>query len=521
MERAALALHKVKALVLYENIPINVFFAVKEFFPDICSQQADNATIKIPETKQKEVVDGKKDFINEGKKLQEVCKLNPNIVNVNEVFEANGTAYYVLEYLEGGDLRKMVRDNGSPLTEQQMLNVMLPIGRALQCLHDNRMLHLDVKPDNIVMRRNPLSGILEPELIDFGISAHFNKDGTPTSKTPSQGISPGYSPIEQYSQVMRFDPKIDVYAYCATCLYLLSAKDPIEATNIPHDFVKNELPTSISSNVANAIVCGMSKDKVSRTATIGDVLAMFSNKDIVEPRSTIKIDGQTTEKKEINTSAFVPQKTQKASPKHGKKLFIVLTVLVVAALIVGIALLSKRCGNTVVSNESDNSDNSSNSSYVESVSDHDLSPRSKSSDELESPVFDYANVLTEEDISEITRKIIDLDKLHLAEVAVLLVPSFEGKTPHDFAADFGNKIGVGSNVINDGIVIAIKPKTDDSPGQAYIASGLGIEKIIPDEMCKNIIDEEMIPEFKQNDYGKGIMKALDRIEIILTENYTK
>ena len=269
--------YKVKTRVQYKNIRIDAFFAVKEYFPDICSRQSDNATIKIPETKQKEIVDGKKDFINEGLKLQQVCKLNPNIVNVNEVFEANDTAYYVLEYLDGGDLRKLVQDNGTPLTEKQMLDVMLPVGYALQCLHDNRMLHLDVKPDNIVMRVDNRDNSMEPALIDFGIAIHFNNDGTPTSKTPSQGISPGYSPIEQYAQINSFDPRIDVYAYCATCYYLLTGKDPIVSMEMTPDFVRSGLPQGISSHVVDAIEHGMSMNKNIRTSTIEEVLRGLEN----------------------------------------------------------------------------------------------------------------------------------------------------------------------------------------------------------------------------------------------------
>lgn len=269
--------YKVKTRVQYKNIRIDAFFAVKEYFPDICSRQSDNATIKIPETKQKEIVDGKKDFINEGLKLQQVCKLNPNIVNVNEVFEANDTAYYVLEYLDGGDLRKLVQDNGTPLTEKQMLDVMLPVGYALQCLHDNRMLHLDVKPDNIVMRVDNSDNSMEPALIDFGIAIHFNNDGTPTSKTPSQGISPGYSPIEQYAQINSFDPRIDVYAYCATCYYLLTGKDPIVSMEMTPDFVRSGLPQGISSHVVDAIEHGMSMNKNIRTSTIEEVLRGLEN----------------------------------------------------------------------------------------------------------------------------------------------------------------------------------------------------------------------------------------------------
>ena len=353
--------YKVKASVPYGNIKIDAFFAVKEFFPDICSREADNATIKVPETKRQEIADGKYDFINEGKKLQEVCRLNNNIVNVNEVFEANGTAYYVLEYLEGGDLRKMVKANGKPLTEQQMLDVMSPIGQALQCLHDNRMLHLDIKPDNIVMRRNS-NGIVEPVLIDFGIAVHFKNDGTPTSKTPSQGISPGYSPIEQYSQVKRFDPRLDVYAYCATCLYLLTGKDPIEAIDMPNDFVKNALPAGISTNVATAIEQGMAANKNNRTGTISEVMTLLTSKKVApemlpeKPQSKPRNDGQNNDTRKMPSNIVIqpkPEPKPGASPKR-KNLLIFLSILSAVALIAGFVLMSKRCS-TSYNSEGDSS----------------------------------------------------------------------------------------------------------------------------------------------------------------------
>lgn len=353
--------YRVRTRVLYKNIKIDAFFAVKEFFPDICSREADNATIKIPETKQQEIVDGKKDFINEGLKLQEVCKLNPNIVNVNEVFEANGTAYYVLEYLEGGDLRKMIRDNGKPLTEKQMLEIMTPIGYALQCLHDNRMLHLDVKPDNVVMRVDHNDGTTEPVLIDFGISAHFNKDGTPTSKTPSQGISPGYSPIEQYAQVNNFDPRIDVYAFSATCFYLLTGKDPIVAMEMTPEYVKNSLSSGISSNVVEAIERGMAMNKNSRTGSINEVLSQLSQmkKTVADnPVPTPIKDAPDNNTRKIKEPAFAPQQSEsktslasKASPakaKSRKKWLAILGMALAVALVAGLLMLSKRCGGVEV-----------------------------------------------------------------------------------------------------------------------------------------------------------------------------
>lgn len=299
--------YKVKATVLVKKISFDLHFAVKEYFPDICSREADNATIKIPETKHDEIVDGIKDFLNEGRKLQNVCDLNPNIVNVNEIFEANGTAYYVLEFLEGGDLRKMVKNNGKPLTEQQMLDVMTPIGSAVQCLHDNHILHLDIKPDNIVMRRKS-DGTEEPVLIDFGIAVHFGNDGMPTSKTPSQGISPGYSPIEQYSPVKKFEPRIDVYSFAATCLYLLTGKNPMEAFDMTPVTLRNEIPQTVSPHIAQALAHAMSKDKHDRTNSVDEMI-----REMVKSGETIQIVPEKPSTKPENATVNLAEKAAAVS----------------------------------------------------------------------------------------------------------------------------------------------------------------------------------------------------------------
>lgn len=342
--------YKVKAHVIIDNIPFDLHFAVKEYFPDICSRGSDKAAMIVPEAKHDEVFEGLKDFINEGKRLQEVCKLNHNIVNVSELFEANGTAYYVLEYLEGGDLRKIVRDNGGKgVSEQQMLDIMIPIGKAVQCLHDNRLLHLDIKPDNIVMRLNNQNNSHEPALIDFGIAVHFRSDGTPTSKTPSQGISPGYSPIEQYAQIKKFDSRLDVYAFSATCLFLLTGKDPVEAFSMSSDYVKSIIPQDVSTKTANALERGMSKDNEMRIGTINEILGYFmaAEETTEEPANSLSEESTRNLEPPIAVEAqelvanTIPSKGENEKEKGNKDLStskkslsknILIPVVIVAAL---------------------------------------------------------------------------------------------------------------------------------------------------------------------------------------------
>lgn len=132
-----------------------------------------------------------------------------------------------------------------------------------------------------------------------------------------------------------------------------------------------------------------------------------------------------------------------------------------------------------------------------------------------SPVLDMVGVLSPEAVREITEKTIELDSLKLAQVAVVIVDDLKGMKTLDYATALGNKWGVGHKETNDGITIVVKPKTGDAKGETAIATGKGMEKILTNEVCQLIIDQEMIPEFKKNDYGMAIKEALDKIKEIL------
>ena len=265
--------YKVKTEVLVKNIAFNLFFAIKEYFPKSCWRGDNGITVQYSRALEDDMKSGLADFVTEGERLQRVCKLNTSIVSVNEVFQANNTAYYVMEYLEGGDLRDLIKNNGCGVSEAKMMSIMRPVAEAVQCLHDNNMLHLDIKPENIVMRYNNDALHDEPVLIDFGIAVHFDSKGNPTTKSPSAGVSAGYSPKEQYSSIRTFDPRYDIYAFSATCFYLLTGKDPIDSLNMSADFVGKELPQDLSESTASAIVRGMSLDKSGRQKSMQEFLS--------------------------------------------------------------------------------------------------------------------------------------------------------------------------------------------------------------------------------------------------------
>lgn len=135
------------------------------------------------------------------------------------------------------------------------------------------------------------------------------------------------------------------------------------------------------------------------------------------------------------------------------------------------------------------------------------------------PILDMVGILNQKDSIEIGKKIKELDSLKLAQVAVVITNDLKGMNAHDYATKLGNKWGVGHKETNDGITIVIKPKMDDTPeggGKAAIATGLGMEKILSNDMCLSIIQDVMVPEFQQNKYGEAVENALDKIKDILT-----
>ena len=133
-------------------------------------------------------------------------------------------------------------------------------------------------------------------------------------------------------------------------------------------------------------------------------------------------------------------------------------------------------------------------------------------------VNDYVDILSAEQKDALELRLEALDDSTGNQIAVAIVNEFEGDNILDFATRLGKQWGVGQKDKNNGVMIVVKVKTDDSNGQVAIAVGTGIEDIIPSATCQNIIDREMVPHFKENDYYSGINAAIDAIIPIVTGN---
>ena len=255
------------------NIKQKMLFAIKEFFVQgHCYRDEGDITMRYSPAAKQEVEDCRKEFIIEARRLNEICKDTRHVVDVNEVFEANNTAYYVMEYFSGGSLRDVVSQKREGLPEKRACDFLLPVAEAVAMIHEkHRLLHCDISPDNIMLRRDD-DGLVEPVLIDFGESRHFNKSGGLTTKHDSQGCKDGYVPQEQYRGITKFDPRIDVYALSATLYYLVVGRNPKSAWDITPDDIEHTLPAGLSDTLRAAILHGMARDKEARTATVRDFI---------------------------------------------------------------------------------------------------------------------------------------------------------------------------------------------------------------------------------------------------------
>jgi len=126
-------------------------------------------------------------------------------------------------------------------------------------------------------------------------------------------------------------------------------------------------------------------------------------------------------------------------------------------------------------------------------------------------VNDYSGTLNQSQISNLEQKLVAYNDSTSTQLVVVLVEDLANYDVSDFAFSIGESWGVGKAGSNNGAVILIKPKTDRSRGKAFIATGYGLEGVIPDALAKRIVDMEMIPSFSQGDYYTGIDNAINAI----------
>ncbi|MDY3068227.1 MAG: serine/threonine-protein kinase [Parabacteroides sp.] len=242
---------------------------IKEFFfKDYCYRDPKTNFVNVHSETGRILFEKFRDkLIKEAKILSEVH--HPYIVNVLEVFEANNTAYIVMEYIAGQSLKSLIEHNGF-LQENQTLKYVKQIAEALDFVHEKHILHLDIKPSNILVDSND-----DARLIDFGVSKRYDLDNHETSTTMLT-LSKGFASIEQYDNegTLSFSPCPDIYSLGATMYNMLTGKIPTESILRATRKMENprDINPSISEKTELVILKAMEISPSNRFQTVREMM---------------------------------------------------------------------------------------------------------------------------------------------------------------------------------------------------------------------------------------------------------
>lgn len=270
-----------------EQVMLGRTVAIKEFFiREYCERSGDTGYVTIGTQSNRDMVElYRKKFLNEARLISNLH--HPGIVQIHDIFEENGTAYYVMEYLAGESLADMVKRRG-PLPEDEAEMYMFAVGKALEYIHGKHINHLDVKPSNIIVCDNK-----KVVLIDFGVSKQYDAVTDKGTSTTPVGISHGYSPAEQYLQggVQHFSPSSDVYSLAATLYYLLTGVRPPEApivqdTGLPLHLLERQGVSQMVRVILSTAMTSRSR----RTQTINAFLTALMSARALAPRRETSSD---------------------------------------------------------------------------------------------------------------------------------------------------------------------------------------------------------------------------------------
>lgn len=240
--------------------------AIKEYYPDGgVSRQKDSYTLMPYSEKKTEQLyaEGKERFLSEAQKLVRFTNVE-GIVKVRDYFEENGTAYIVMEYVDGPTLIQYLNKLGQPILPADLYTLLLPIFDALEQVHAQGILHRDISPDNIIVTPSVA------KLLDFGAARDFSLQG---EKSNTINIKAGYAPEEQYLTHGKQGPWTDVYALAATCYRAVTGRSPSTSIErLSGDNLVN--PSTLSHNVTpeleKVLLKGMAVKKENRYQSVGE-----------------------------------------------------------------------------------------------------------------------------------------------------------------------------------------------------------------------------------------------------------
>ena len=353
--------------------------AIKEYYPSVFVERNATYNTSLVCKTQKMVEpfqENRMRFLREARtlaKLQEV----PQIVSIHDFFEVNNTAYIVMEYLQGSDLRDYVKKRGGRLTAAETLSILRPVMAALVKVHEAGLVHRDISPDNIMLQHDG-----SVKLMDFGAVRTVNNPDVDKELTQAtQAIAKrGFAPIEQYSEKGSIGPWTDEYALCATVYYCMTGRVPESAPDrimegSELDWEQIDGLTTRQKQILRKGTAIHAKDRYSSIRELMDALfAQTAQADAeleaakreaerkeAERREAEKLEAERREAERLEAARREAERLEaerleaerreaeqraaeklKTTPKSGKnKRLLLLGAIVLAAVILGVAIAPK------------------------------------------------------------------------------------------------------------------------------------------------------------------------------------
>ncbi len=238
--------------------------AVKEFFPDTMAARTDRTTVSAFSGERGEsFAYGKACFLKEAETLAQFIG-NEHIVRVFSYFEENGTAYFVMEFIEGTSFDQYIKDHGGKIPYEEAEKVMLPVIDALAAVHAKGIVHRDVTPDNIYLTKD--GGV---KLLDFGAARYSLGD---KSRSLDVVLKHGFAPKEQYTRRGRQGPYTDVYTVGASLYFAVTGRRPPDSIDRleEDELIPPSSLVKIPQEKEDAILKAMNVQPANRYQTMGE-----------------------------------------------------------------------------------------------------------------------------------------------------------------------------------------------------------------------------------------------------------
>lgn len=348
---------------LAKNIEFDETYAIKEFFvKGVCQRDGNSTTISVSNAENTNSFEQQREkFKKEARRLRSLS--NPHIVKVYDLFEENGTAYYVMDYVDGENLSARLKRTNAPLAESEVRNYLNQILDGLEAIHNEGMFHLDIKPANIMVDSHDVV-----KLIDFGAS---KQQSTVGGATMSTGISytNGYAPSEQMAQSYdKFGPWTDFYALGATVYKLLTNQDPPSVSDLSEDETEDKhlaLPMpDVSGEMKKLVVWMMQVNRLKRPKNVGEIKRILQQSSIatsnneetkafspyqsyanpVNNEETVWASKHGDAKVEENEQPKSKIEKQTSDDTANKNMHFVVVFILVIVVVCAIAIMTRGCG---------------------------------------------------------------------------------------------------------------------------------------------------------------------------------